>query len=202
MATVLLSILLALLGLLLLLVLLPFHVRAAGSIHGDALAGWARAQWAWGLLGFGVAVGRGMELTVLGMPIRLRRGRRRERQEPEEREGEEPEEERRSRRKMTLRRVRRLLGMGARLVGTLRLRLRVSGTVGTGDPADTAVLAGSMRALQGLPGVEIDLGWEWLEEQLDLELEGSARIWIAHLLVVAAGLLWVRENRAALWAMR
>jgi hypothetical protein len=89
-----------------------------------------------------------------------------------------------------------------RLGRTLRLRLRVSGFVGTGDPADTALLFAQLRALRALPGVKLDLEPDWLEEELELDAEGSARISVGHLLVVAAALLWARENRLALRAMR
>jgi hypothetical protein len=76
------------------------------------------------------------------------------------------------------------------------------GVVGTGDPADTALLFGAVRALQELPGVELDLRPDWLDEELEIDARASVRIWIADLLVVVVALLLVRENRAALREVR
>jgi hypothetical protein len=92
--------------------------------------------------------------------------------------------------------------MLARLALALRLRLRVSGIVGTGDPADTAFLFAILRAVRELPGVQLEVQSAWIDEELELDAEGSARVWIIHLMVVAAALLWARENRTALRAIR
>jgi hypothetical protein len=91
--------------------------------------------------------------------------------------------------------------MALRSARALHLRLRVEGVVGTGDPADTALVSGLARLLEEIPGVEMAVDWEWLEEELELRLEGSARIWIAQMLGIAAMLMLARENRMALRAV-
>ncbi len=205
-STVLASVLLGLTGLLLVVALVPFHARASGSLHEATPEGTAQLEWGWGLFALGVSSERGLALRVLGFRVlRLRRrrvrgargGRREERRR--ERKRRRPAGPRRS--WPALRQARALLLMAAHVARTLRLRLRVQGIVGTGDPADTALLAGLVPLLEGVPGVDLELGWEWLDEELELDAQGSARIWLAHLLCVVAALLLARENRAALRAV-
>ncbi len=77
-------------------------------------------------------------------------------------------------------------------------RLRASGRVGIGDPADTVALGALLAALGALPGVELAIGLDWVEETLEVDVELAARIWIAELLAIAAPLLLVRSHRRAL----
>jgi hypothetical protein len=88
--------------------------------------------------------------------------------------------------------------MAVRLVRAVHLRLRGSGRIGTGDPAEGAALFAALRALEELPGVELALELDWVEEALEVEVEIGARVWIAELLAVAALLLLERPNRRAL----
>ncbi len=202
MGSVLLSIVLGLLGLLLLVTLVPFQAQASASIHEASLTGAAGVEWGWGLFAFQISSERGLAFRVLGISVpRLWKRHRHDAREERRRKKRAREPRKRKRSRLALWQGRALLRMVARLAPALRLRLRVKGTVGTGDPADTALLAGLAQLMDGVSGVELDLGWEWLDEQLDLDAEGSARIWIAQLLCVTAALLWVRENRAALRAV-
>ncbi len=164
-------------------------------------------QWAWGVLSVKATTDRGVALQMFGIPIH-RLGRTRgappEAQVPAQKpEAEKPERAPKRKRPLlsALRRLGPLLRMARSLARTLHLRLRVTGTLGMGDPADTAFLAGLAGTLGGLPGVALDVAWEWVDEEIDLEAEGSARIWIAHLLAVATALLLVRENRTVLRAV-
>ena len=199
---------LGLLGALLALVLLPFHARALGSVHEATPAGAVRVEWTWGLVAFEVGTA-GAALHLLWLRV-WRFGPRRKAQADEVKKKEEKEKaEKKRARGSVLRRVHaslehggRLPRMAMRLARALHLRLVAQGTVGTGDPADTAVLFGTLRALQQLPGVELDLRPEWLDEELEVDAQASARVWIAEVVVVALGLLLVRENRAALRAVR
>lgn len=205
---VLLATLSAVLGLVLLLVLVPFRARASGSIHDGAPAGEARFDWGLGFLSVKIDAHRKVALRVVEIPVarfdlgatgERRRGDRRTRR---------PREAKRARRKAgTPGRLRAVLaegealrGMAARLAGALHLRLRAAGRVGTGDPADTAALGALAATLGRAPGVELALGLDWVEEALELDLELAARIWIAELLAVAAALLLARRHRRALRA--
>ncbi|BDG02865.1 hypothetical protein AMOR_18610 [Anaeromyxobacter oryzae] len=202
-----LALLCAFLGLVLLVVLLPFRARATGSVHDGAPAGEARVDWALGLLSVDVAARRAA-LRVAAIPVaRFDLATVRERKK-EERRRARPREPRREKRKPgTPARARAVLaerealrGIAARLARALHLRVRARGTVGTGDPADTAALIALAAALGALPGVELALGADWMEEALELDVELAARIWIAELLVVAAAVLLARRNRRALRA--
>jgi hypothetical protein len=202
MGFVLLCIVLGALGLLLLVMLVPFQAQASASINEAALSGAAGVEWGRGLFALQISSERGLAFRVLGISVpRPWRRRRHEAREERRRKKRARAPRKRKRSRLALWQGRALLRMVARLAPALRLRLRVKGTVGAGDPADTALLAGLAQLMDGVPGVKLDLGWEWLDEQLDLDVEGSARIWIAHLLCVTAALLWVRENRAALRAL-
>jgi hypothetical protein len=201
MGSALLFVALGLLGLLLLVALVPFQAQGSASIHQASLMGAAGVEWGGGLVALRISSERGLAFRLLGVSIPWKRSRRDEAREEQRRKKRGREPGKRGRPRTALSHGRALLGMVARLARALRLRLRVNGTVGTGDPADTALLAGLAQLVERVPGLELDLGWEWLDEQLDLDAEGSARIWIAQLLWVAAALLLVRENRAALRAM-
>ncbi len=205
---VVLAILSAVLGLVLLVVLLPFRARASGSVHDGAPAGEARVDWGPGLLSVNVDAHRRAAVRVLRIPVvRFDLHTARERRK-EDRRRRRPRGARRERKKAGApARLRAVLaereafqGMAARLARSLRLRVRASGRVGTGDPADTAALGALTAALGTLPGVELALGLDWVEEALELDLELAARIWIAELLVVAALALLARRNRRALRA--
>ncbi len=205
---VVLAILSAVLGLVLLVVLLPFRARALGSMHDGAPAGEARVDWGLGLLSVNVDARRRVALRVVEIPVARfdldTTGKHRKRDPLRCR----PREAKRERKKAgTLARLRAVLaegeafrGVAARLARALHLRVRASGRVGTGDPADTATLGALMPALGTLPGVELALGLDWVEEALELDLELAARVWIAELLVVAALLLLARRHRRALRA--
>ncbi len=205
---------LGLVGLLLALVLLPFRVRALGAVHGAEPAGGVRLEWAWGLVGF-EAGNEGAALRLLWLRV-WRFGARKKGATADEEEKKKKKEEKKGKKKgkkkasgSVLARLRAGLEHGPalrrmlkRLAATLHFRLVARGVVGTGDPADTALLFGAVRALQELPGVELDLRPDWLDEELEIDARASVRIWIADLLVVVVALLLVRENRAALREVR
>lgn len=205
---VVLAILSAVLGLVLLVVLLPFRARAAGSVHDGAPAGEARVDWGLGLLSGSVDARRRVALRVAGIPVARFDLRTRGERGKKDRRRRRPRGERREEKRAgTPARLRAALaegeafrGTAARLARALHLRARARGRVGTGDPADTAALGALVTALGTMPGVELAIGLEWIEEALDLDLELAARIWIAELLVAAAPLLLVRRRRRALRA--
>lgn len=201
----------ALLGLLLALALLPFRARVAGAIHDGLPSGAARLDWGLWLLAVEIDTERRLTLRLAGVPLTFRlrrkgeRAERRARRPREKRERKEPKEK--EGRRGGLERLRGALAerasfrrMAARLVRALHLRLRAAGRFGIGDPADTATLYALLTALRSLPGVELEVELDWVDEVLELELEASARVWIAELLVVAVGLLLGRSSRRALRA--
>lgn len=215
------SLLLGLLGhlaallaaLLALLLLVPFYARARGSIHGGSAEGAVEAAWGPGLVALRLSSGDGLRVRLLGIPLpRLRLGQERSRSRRQRRErkaarrkerpGEKQQEWRQPRAGALLRHRAAFLRMALELARPLRLRLRIAGTVGTGDPADVALLAALARAAGELPGVALDVTWDWVDEVVELDGELSARIWIIHLLGAAAALWLRRENRAALRAVR
>jgi hypothetical protein len=191
------------LALLVLVVGVPFRAAARGSIHEASLAAAAELSWGWGAVCLRIGR-REWALSFFGLRAWRFEARGRGRSE----EAEDREEEARGRSQGRTRKLRSalehrsaLMDAAARLAAVLRLRVLVRGTVGTGDPADTALLSSAARLLGQLPGVELQLQWDWMEEELEIDLEGRARIWIGHLLLAAIGLLMARENRAALRAV-
>ncbi len=202
------AILYAVLGLVLLVVLVPFRASASGSVHDGAPAGEARVDWGLGLLSVGIDARRRVALRVVKIPVaRFDLVTTGERRKKDRRRRRLREAKREKKKAGALARLRAVLaeregfrGMAARLTRALHLRVRASGQVGTGDPADTAALGALTAALGTLPGVELALGLDWVEEALELDLELAARIWIAELLVVAAPLLLARRHRRALRA--
>jgi len=205
---VLLHALLGLLALALLLVALPFHASARGAARDGELSGRIRAAWAFGLVALelsptGAAV-RVAGLTVFrprragradGPPARIEREADGRAEEEGERQGGL------ARIRGALENRRPLLRMAARLLGALHPRLRLAGRLGLGDPADTAALSGLLGAVRALPGVDLSVELDWLDEALEGTAEGSARLWLPEALGVAGLLLLRRENRTALRAV-
>lgn len=204
------------LGLLLLVLLFPFHLRARGAVRDGEPSGLADARWAFGVVAV-AAVPDGLVLRVAGLRV-WRRGWRelfgeakadgtaQKRAE----KGEDGKAERRREAKgegrggrgRALRDHRRaLLRMLARFGRALHLRLRAAGVVGLYDPVDTAALVSALRLIGQVPGVELALEIDWLDGTLEGEAEGSARVWVPELLAVAVGFLLRRESRTAAWAL-
>lgn len=202
---VVLAILCTLLGLALLVVLLPFRVVASGAVHDGEPAGVARIDWGLWLLALEVDSSRRARVRLLELPVaRFTLRPSRESKGRPERSPREPKREGKPR-AGALKRLRgafaereHLQRMVARLAGALHLRLRGSGRLGIGNPADTVALSALLAAIGALPGVKLAVGLEWVDEAFELELELAARIWIAELLGVAALLLLARSNRRAL----
>ncbi len=194
---------LALPALLLAVIALPFHARVRGGVHQGDRVGVLGLSWAFGLVG--VELRReGLALRLAGLRLRRRGARqaRTERRRREQRRGHgEPRRSALARLRDGLAGGGRLLRMARRMARTLHLRLRLRGMVGTGDPADGAALCGAIAAARAVPGVEVDVGVDWLDELLELEAEGSARVWLPEVLTVAGLLFLRRENRAALRAL-
>jgi hypothetical protein len=202
------AILYAILGMVLLLVLVPFRARASGSVHDGEPAGLARVDWGLGFLAVEVDFSGRVALRVLEIPV-ARFALRTAREPAKDRRRRRPRRAKRTgkgeRRAGGLRRLRAALDdreafqrIAARLARALHLRVRASGRAGIGDPADTVALDALLAALGALPGVELAIGLDWVEEALELDLELAARVWIAELLAVAALLLLARSHRRAL----
>jgi hypothetical protein len=202
------------LGLVLVALLFPLELRVEGAVRDGEPSGLAAASWGLGLAAL-EASPEGLALRLAGAPVwrrswsALRRERRTERaaarpdERPaaRERESAAPRGEGGGRFRAVLDHRRALLGMLARFAEALHLRLRVTGAVGLQDPADTAVLAQALELLGRVPGVELALELDWLDETLEGEAVGSARIWAPELAGVAVALLFERANRAAVWAL-
>jgi hypothetical protein len=204
-------ILLAAVGLALLVIAFPVHLRGRGAVHDGEPSGAVRVAWAFGLLA-GELTPAGLAFRVAGAPVYragfrelLRRRKeapeRAEKDEDEEDHGREARQKGRGKLSATLENRRILLAILKRFARALHLRLRVRGRVGLADPADTAVLAGLLPSLGQVPGVELDVELDWLDETLEGEVVGSARVWVPELLWVAALLLLRREHRAAVRAL-
>ena len=203
----------AVLGLLLLvlagLVLLPFHVEARGVVDDGDVDGRLQASWGWWLLALRLDT-TGLRLRLLGIPVwRMRGGGSGDEESPRKRRRREKRAERRreKRRGPGLLKVwmhregLRALLRGA--ISTFPVRGHLYGTVGLGDPADTATLFGLLAPLEARSqAVDLDLEPDWLDETLDLDGALVLRVWIAHLI---AAVLWQlltdgRARRGA-WAM-
>lgn len=218
--SVLLSILLWILavlgGLLLALLLLPFGLRAAGSVHQGRADGRFAAGWAWGLISLRLARD-GLTLRLLGLRIhRLQLGggqRGRARQDEQKQKAEKDKQEKKEKKdkqdageqggaRGLLRHRRTLLRMIGRLIRALHVRGRLRGTVGLDDPADTAYVALLLALLAGRTrGLALEVDCDYTDEQIELDGWIGMRIWIIELGLVALGLLLRKRNRRALRAM-
>ncbi len=207
---------------LLLAVSLPLHLQATGAVADDALRGALGARWAWGVLALRWASDRRAgrpTLHLLGLRIWTFRGRRAPTEEDmakrKRKEKKEKKEKRRAKRRASAaRRAERRRARGARrdrgwvwrhretlwdllrrLARSLRLRLRIKGAVGTGDPADTAALWSLRSALPaGGEAVRLEVEPDWLDTRLELQGCAGARLWGLSLVALVLGALLRRDT--------
>ena len=202
--------LLAVMALLLLVFVLPFHLRAVGAVDSEqeaarlplAAMAYARGSWAWGLLSIGWGTETGGEVRVLG--IRVARleddtdGEKKDKRREKKRKKKE-EKGKKYGARWAMRHRRTMLGLLGKVFGALRLRLHVSGVLGIGDPADTVILAELLRLAESeLPGASLDIQVDYLDEVLVMDGELSGRIWLLGLAGMALWELRRREVRQML----
>lgn len=196
-------------GLLLTLLLVPVHVRAAGEVYELEVDGGLVIGWGFGLLSVRVTRRAGGALYLCG--VRVTRFEKKQEDEEKRRRREEKKREKKERRKAK-RRERGGSSWGMRrawaarhafgqLLRTLHLRGRVEGVIGLTDPYETALALQVVRAVAAaLPAFELDVDADWMDEALDLEGEVRARVWPIETLVVGLGLLLRRDTRRILLA--
>lgn len=196
--------LLAVLGaLVLLLLLVPTQARVRGRVRledgaEDVLEGAFRVAWGGGLLGLSGSLREGIWLRGLGLRLkRLRPGRGAAKDEAPGKE--KPRKKKAGGRSgaWAWRHRGALYRAGRLLLGTLHLEGELEGVLGLADPADTARAEGLLRALRAA-GLETDVACDYLDERFDLAGELRLRVWPVETLVVALGLLFRAELRAAL----
>jgi len=202
--TVLLWIALILGGLLFLLLMVPIQFRAQGSVReGDldsALWGRATIRWGWGFVSVRYETKKGATLHLLGLRIyRLKLGDEKSRDKPKK-----PKKPRkRGRLLQTFRYRRTAMRLAGRLLGSLRLRARVAGTVGLDDPADTALLMQFIWAIDHrLKRADFDVEPNYLDEGISVEGEGRGLVWPVHVCLVLLGAYLRRETREMIRAVR
>jgi hypothetical protein len=171
-------------GLLLVVLLVPVHVRAWGRVDDESADGRVRVRWGGGIVSFHASPA-GLELRVLGLRVSRLRGAGAAGRRPK-RKREEHEEEGGGRGPGWAWRHRRaLLRAVSRLLAALHPRGRVSGVLGLGDPADMAALFALLsQAQQRWRRLELDVACDWTEEVIDLEGAVRAVVWPVELAIV------------------
>jgi hypothetical protein len=209
-------------GLLLLFLLLPVHVSADGEANVVLIDGEAEARWAWGLLSLRLTPERGAWVHLLGRPVRRLRRRagsytdedgdeNGDEDGDEDGDAEAPEQAEEAdepqgsggRRGLgwALHHRRALLRVVKRLYRAMGVRARLEGALGLDDPTETAVLWGMLMQVQAwLPGLELAVRPDFMDEQLDLRGTLRGRIWLAHLLLIMAAQLLRADTRQMLRA--
>ena len=201
---------LAVVGIILAAVLLvPVHVRAAGQVRGLTASGWARARWGFGFISIKANPETGVALYWLGLRIWRFKFKGHKEPRPEKKKKKRPSSKKRSRAAKTAeadkgfgwfwRNQRMFYWMAGRMYRTLHLKGRIEGTVGLGDPADTAYLWMLLWQLEGrVPGLELSVRCDWQDEELDLNGDVRAWVWPLQVLLVAAFTFLRRDVRRAL----
>jgi len=185
-------------ALVLLLLVIPIHVRAVGVVDDLHVAGRVRIRWAWGLISVHLRPKEGATLRVVGLKVWTFRGGG-----PKDEPEDEPKKNRAQGWLQWLRRHHQtILPLVKRLVRTLRLKIRLRGEVGLGDPAGTALVNRLVHEVsRAVPSVGLAVEPAWLEERIQLDGALQARIWLAHMgLVLVAGLAH-RETRQMIRAV-
>lgn len=198
-ATILLVLLALLAGLLTTLIAVPIRVRAAGVLSDDGVQGVAAGSWLFGFIGIYANSSQGVFLLLVGRPVwRMQPGdeetkAEKRRKKKEKKQKKKEQRQKKKKKKKTGDRLQWFLdhrstvaGLARRALGTFSLRLRIEGTIGLDDPADTAALMMALRAVERRSAAAwIDVQPDYLDETTDLEGELGARLWILAILWVA-----------------
>lgn len=167
-------------SLLVVVLAVPFRFAFHGEFSDRRVDASAKIDWGWGLV-------RAEADPEGGLVIRVGRWQVwHPRPSPPQDETDRPAKKvGPSWRRPSLRFVRRVL---QRLIRSLHLEARLCGTIGTGDPAETARVFGALAATRALlPGVDThELRVDWLEPVVDLEGHVSGRVLPAAIVWIAA----------------
>jgi len=209
-------ILLGLLALLLALILLPFRLEAVGLVDSESEGPWLpvdararlQASWAFGFISASWSTFAGGELRLCGIRLWRQGDESGEEEEEPGEDGKKKKKKKKERKgsygpRWALRHRETMLRILGRVLRALRIRLEVAGALGLGDPGDTAVVAAVLRQIHAaLPGAELDIHVDYLEEVLVLHGRLSGRIWLAYLAGIALWELPRRDVRAMLAGRR
>ena len=188
--TILLWLLILLGGLLLVLLLVPIEVRAEGEIDGLDATGSIDIRWGWVLLGLRIARGQGAALYLLGLRVY------RMSLEGEKEKKKKDKKEKKSGKKRGARWAWRNRHLFLRILRAFHLRGWLWGTIGTGDPADTAMIVQSIfRPIEGrFSRFHVCVEPDYLDDVL--ELGGAIRTIIWPLEFVAVLLVTLVRGRS------
>jgi hypothetical protein len=190
-------------GLVLVLLLVPFGASARGAAQDLEIDGAFRIAWGFGLVQARGGAGEPPHLRLAGIRVKTL-GRDRDVEDDAARE-------KKARKKRApgpgvrwfLAHRRTLLRAGLRLLGSVRLEGRVAGTFGTGDPADTAALFGILRMISGRAArLRLDVRPLYVDEGWDLEGWVRLGVWPVRTVFAALGLLLTRDVRRAIRSAR
>ena len=162
------------------LLLVPIRFAAEGVLADDRVDALADVSWGLGVAGVQATPTGGFVLKLFGRTVYHLRTRA-----SPKRAVTTSRTPARARRWPEGRLVWRVL---RRVVGSLRLRGRVRGRLGTGDPADAATMLGVLLALRGLiRGLDTTLvRVDWMEPVVDLEGRLDGRLWPAAIVWIVA----------------
>ena len=191
-----LSVIAALLGAALAALVVPFRFALRASLSDDGVDGLAEVMWGFGAVRAcatpdGVASVRLFGRTVYRFTPRTA---------PKRASTEPSDVSSRAAWRPPWRVAWRVL---RRVLRSLRLRARVSGRLGTGDPAETARLHGLLVASRELlRGVDTRaLRVDWMDAVIDLEGRVEGRVWLAAIAWIVASELarsrWVHPTQEA-----
>ena len=191
--TILLIVLGLLVGLLLLVLLVPLRFAARGVFTEELVDGSADVDWGFGFLAVHAAPADGLVVRLAWLAVyrTTRRGlpAPSEAEEAPEQADEPPKKPRKKKKKKRRwqPRLRTVLRASRRLLRSLRLRARLAGRFGTGDPADTAYVFGALAAARQLaPGIDTrNLTIDWIEPACDLDGQVQGRVWPAAIAWIA-----------------
>lgn len=212
-------ILVALLGLVLIVVAVPVHVRGRGSVQGLDVDGTLEARWGWGFVKLVASPQVGAEARLLGLRIWRYRPKppKKTKEEIEKEIEKKKEKERRKKEKARARRKpgplaktlggwfhrKPLVELMRRILRTLRISLAIQGRLGLGDPADTAVAITVIRQVdEWMKHVRLWVEPEYEQDVVDIAGFFSARLWLLHVAFVFVAALFNRDIRRAMMAVR
>lgn len=190
----------------------PLTFKAGGCLRAEDRRLEARIAWGWGLLAAAIGInGRktsfGLRLAGIAIPV-SRKGpgtvrAKKTGKKTGKKAGRKGERHRFSLSTVNTVLNRKLLtvvlGYLKRLSGSLRLRLRLSGVYGTGDPALTGLIVGLIAALRA-DHLNLDLDADFSGPILDVAGETSGRVVPIVILWLTIRLFLAEPVRKIWWA--
>jgi hypothetical protein len=187
------------------LIAIPFHVTARAELDASEADAALDVWWCWGLLGIRLLPSAEAEISIAGRVVHRRSIERTGDvgKAESQRETQSQAKKSRSNTRVLIEHRETILHISKRVAAALEPDAAIWGHIGLSQPEQTALLDFILRELDSIvPGIEIDIGANYIEESILLEGVLRVFVWPARLVVVGIELVSQRDTRQLIQALR